>query len=186
MHQRQAIRDAVIDLLKGNTVVGDNVSKNIVRPLWRQKLPQIVVYTLSEEVEEFNTAPRDLKRTLLLAIEVHETATDNDELQDTIDDIAKDVEDIMYVDHTLSGTCEDQMLQQVEMDFNGDGDQPIAICRMIFSVYYLTAAPGSMDDQVDLANIQDFTGANVEYNIGHNNSDPDDQVEAEDEINLED
>lgn len=185
MHQRQAIRDAVIALLRGQTSVGDSVHKNVVIPKWRNRLPRIIVYTTDESVEEFTRAPRSLKRSLSLVIEIHVTSTDNDTLQDTLDNIAEEVENIMYVDHTLTGTCDDQMLEQVELDFRGEGDQPIAACRMVFIVEYITDTPSSSDDQTDLGNIQTLDGADVEFNIGHSNESPDEQVEAEDTINLE-
>lgn len=184
MHQRQAIRDAVIALLNGHTSVSANVTKNIVVPFLEENLPRIVIYTLSEQIDEFNHAPRDIKRALQLAIEIHVTSTDNDTLQDTLDDLALEVENIMSVDHTITDTCEDHILQSVEMDFRGDGAQPIAMCRMIYDVTYITDVPASIDDQTEVAEITDFSGANVEYNIGHNDSDPDDQIEAEDTLDL--
>lgn len=185
MHKRQAIRDQVVSLLNGNTSVGSNVSKNRLIPIDHKNLPFIVVYTAAEDVVEFNKAPRDILRTLSLVIEIAATDTDADTLQDTLDDYADEVEKIMFVDHTLDGTCDDQILQQVELDFNGDGSQPIAMCRMVFAVKYLSNVPESLDEQTDVANIQDFKGANVEYNIGHNNSSPDEQIEAEDTIDVE-
>lgn len=185
MHQRQAIRDAVITLLSGNTTVADNVTKNIVKPLLEETLPWIVVYSTTEDVEEINRSPRDIKRTLQLAIEIHVTSTNNDTLQDTLDDIALEVENIMAVDHTLTDTCDDHILQNVEIEYRGEAAQPIAMCRMTYAVQYITAVPASSDDQTTVATITDFSGADVDYNIGHNDSSPDDQIEAEDTIDLE-
>lgn len=179
-HQRQIIRDAVKTMLTDATSVGDKVVTNISTPLWRDKLPYIVIWTQSEDVTEFEVAPRSIKRALALIVEVHVTDVENVNCQNTLDDIALEVENLMAVDHTLGGTCEDHILQSVELAFLGEGDQPVSVCRMTFEVLYVTDVPTSMDDQNTHANIENFAGADVQIDVG-----ADDQIDAEDTIDVE-
>jgi hypothetical protein len=100
-HQRKTIRDQVVTTLTGLTTTGSNVFNSRVYPNEQSKLPLLNVYTLSEASELDATG--GLLRTIDLAVEGFAQANSN--IENTMDTIAKEVEEALGADHTLNGTC---------------------------------------------------------------------------------
>ena len=78
---------------------------------------------------------RTLQRNLSLVVEAYVKANSND---DTIDTIAKEVEAAMGADVTHNDLARDSFLDSTEINYNGEGEQPIAVMTMVYNIIYLT------------------------------------------------
>lgn len=148
-HPRQEIRDAMFSILQ--TALASqgilNFSKNRFRKFWEEEeLPAVTVYTLSETSEIFDTAPRSLKRTLTLAVEV--TVQDNEGLDDTVDNLALLIENAIYADETLGGKAWDVVLTGTDIIQKTEGEKITGAIILVFDVKYVSYAPGikTLDD----------------------------------------
>lgn len=154
-HQRTEIRNAIVTLLSGISGV-QQVYPSQTRRLYAAELPAILVYTKSEAAEIFIEAPREYKRTMKLAIEVVAKAGEEDDLDNTLDDICKEIETRIFRNETLNGLVSDLKYSDTEIDFVPDGDQPVGAGRITFDCEYFTLAP---EEQVAL---DDWSKAHVE------------------------
>jgi hypothetical protein len=162
-HQRQLIREAVKTLLvAAATAAGSRVYESRTVALKQTELPAIAVYTLQEEVDpgSANSAPRELKRTLELAVEGAVKGTAN--VDDALDALAAQVECAMARDETFGGKAGDSFLSATEIDLADDGRQPIGLVRLVYSVTYRTYAP----DEDCATPTDDFNTADVKYSLG--------------------
>jgi hypothetical protein len=90
-HLRTEIRDAVTALLAGAPLAGTRVYANRRFPLEPDKLPALLVYTMSEDSSvETMTPPRFLSRDLDLVVEA--VAQDNLQLDAVLDQLADAIE----------------------------------------------------------------------------------------------
>lgn len=140
-HPRKTIRDAVVGLLNTGTIVASGrVYSNRSRPIWEESLPEINVYSRSEEstVDEMGSPPT-LLRTLELLIEVTAVDTDDETLDDTLDALAKKIEDALKVDPTWGvGAVGNSTLTGTEFSSSSEGEQPIGSATLIYSVNYVS------------------------------------------------
>ncbi|MFZ9079456.1 MAG: hypothetical protein ACO23H_13045 [Alphaproteobacteria bacterium] len=137
-HVRKQIRDAVITAVTGLTTTGSNVFRSRIYPLEQSKLPGLCVFTRSENVEfDTLTISRSVSRVLDVIIEGYVSATSN--YDDTLDQIAVEVEEALAADVTLGGLAKDTQVTAFEADFSGDGEQPVAVGRFTVTVQYRTA-----------------------------------------------
>lgn len=195
--RRKAIRKKVAELLKGKTLAGDKVFSNMTTAQWNEDLPEIVIYTRSETVEETSTAPREYKRTLELGIEITASGSQTPETEslaeDIVDDIAEQVETELNRDETLDeidnalgkkvALVDALILDVLGFEFRGEGAKPTAACVMIFRVMYHEMRPGSIDDQPGVGTLKTV---HAEWKVGHHKSEPDNVVEATDDITIPD
>lgn len=165
-HQRQLIRQAVKAQLLGATAAEDRVYTNRMFPYTRAQLPALAVYTLEEEVEPFNTAPRELKRTLQLAIEA--AVEETEEVDDALDVLALQVEAAMDLDETLGGTASDSLLSSTQMEVIETGSRSAGVIRLEYTVTYYTHVPQVREG------LDDFVTADVRHSLA-NAVHPDDQ-----------
>lgn len=150
---RKAIRHAIADVLKGNTDAGDNVFPSRVRPIWSTELPYIAVYTRDESAEIFNASPRELRRTLTVAIEIG--AKGDDAFDDALDDIAHQIERIMSENQTLDGIASDIVLSRTDIELAAEGDKQHGGAVLSYDVTYYSldvsegvAGPGVPEENV--------------------------------------
>jgi hypothetical protein len=137
-HVRKQIRDAVITSVTGLTTTGSNVFRSRIYPLEQTKLPGLCVFTRSETVEfDTLTISRSVSRVLDVIVEGYVSATSN--YDDTLDQIAVEVEEALAADVTLGGLAKDTQVTAFEADFSGDGEQPVAVGRFTVTVQYRTA-----------------------------------------------
>lgn len=137
-HVRKQIRDAVITAVTGLTTTGSNVFRSRIYPLEQTKLPGLCVFTRSETVDfDTLTIARSVSRVLDVIIEGYVSATAN--YDDTLDQIAVEVEEALAADVTLGGLAKDTQVTAFEADFSGDGEQPVAVGRFTVTVQYRTA-----------------------------------------------
>ena len=136
MHARTQIRKAVIALLKDNTSAGSNVYEARAYPINDPKLPALLVYTKQETVgEQSISRPRTHQRELMLTIEAYVKARGNvDELTDVL---ALEVEQLIATDPTLGGLVKDIVLDTTETQFSDDGERPIAVAVLTYSILYV-------------------------------------------------
>jgi len=185
--RRREIRQKIVEILKDKTSAGSLVLSNPSSPTWEGDLPVILVRTLTETSEMYAQSPREYQRTLQLLIEVivegpedDLTSDGSEELIDgMLDALILEVEIALFADDTLGDTASDIMPLSAEFDFIGEGERPIAAARMIYSVIYYELLPESLES---FPRIGEFKQANVDWKVGHHDEEPDDQIEAKDEV----
>ena len=137
-HVRKQIRDAIVTALTGLTTTGSNVFRSRIYPLESSKLPGLCIFTRSEAVEfDTLTISRSINRVLDVSVEAYVSATAN--YDNTLDTIAVEVEEALAADVTLGGLSKDMQTTAFEVDFAGDGEQPVAVGRFTVTVQYRTA-----------------------------------------------
>ncbi len=175
-HQRKLIRAAAVAKLTGQTAVGSKVYANRIKPFvsngWASQLPAIVVYTLDEQAEIYNAAPREYLRTVQLVVEIQASA--DEALDDVLDDIAAQVELILLRDDTLSGTVNDLQLARSRMALKDEGETLIGACMLQFDAQYLDRRP---DDGFN-ATLDDLATVATEYSLSNQQNDPDDRAKT--------
>ena len=100
-----------------------------------ENLPGILIYNKSEDTQyQSISIPRLQERTSQFDVEVYVKGTAN--YDDTLDQICLEIEEALTSDVTRGGNAIDTRILSFESDFNGDGDQPIAVARLIVEVRY--------------------------------------------------
>lgn len=134
-HVRTQIRNAVTALLKGNTTAGDNVYEARVYPLNDPKLPALLVYSKQETVgEQSMSRPRTQQRELMITVEAYVKARGN--VDEDTDTLAMEIEQLIAADPSLGGLVKDTALDTTETQFSDDGEKPVAVAILTFSVLY--------------------------------------------------
>jgi len=139
-HVRTAIRDDLITTLTGLTTTGARVYPSRVYPIQSSALPGLVIYTKSESADYATMtmgSGRTILRTLTAAIEAYVKGVTG--YDDDIDDITAEVEVALAADPSLGGLAKDTRLISIEVEYSGEGDQPIAACMMNVEIDYTTS-----------------------------------------------
>ena len=94
-----------------------------------------MVYTKSETSEPIEIGPnRTSERILSLNVEAYVKSTTN--FEDTLDTICKEVEQAIAADPTLSGKVKDCYIESTEIEFNAEGERPLAFGTLVFLTSY--------------------------------------------------
>jgi len=134
-HYRQQIRERVATTLTGLTTTGSNVFQSRVYPIEENKLPCLLIYTKDETSEPLAMSPpRSIEKVLNLVVEAYVKTNNN--FDDTIDTICKEVEEALYTDRLINNLAKDSFLTNTEINFNSDGDNPVGIVVMTFEIAY--------------------------------------------------
>ena len=137
-HVRQQIRDRIVTNVTGLSTTGDRVYRSRVYPLNADTMPALLVYSKTEDSEiDVMGSPGVLNRLVNIAIEGYVrniTVYDN-----KIDDICKEVETAMAADQKINGLAKNSFLSSTEIEYTGEGDQPIGVVTMNYVVQYRTA-----------------------------------------------
>lgn len=134
-HFRQQIRERVATTLTGLTTTGSNVFQSRVYPIEESKLPCLLIYTKDETSEPLAmSSPRSIEKILNLVVEAYVKTNNN--FDDTIDTICKEVEEALYADRLINNLAKDSFLTNTEINFNSDGDNPVGIVVMTFEIAY--------------------------------------------------
>ncbi len=170
-HERKDIRDAAIAALLGETDAGSRVSASRMAPPQNAELPCLSVYTDDETVDPAskNTTPRELRRTVTLAIEGWVSVPAGDALDDAFDALALEIETAMDADADLDQTVYSCVLDRTEMGVKMDGNRPMGCVRLEYTATYLT------DLRLEEAE-NDFDTAATDYSLGGEQDDEDDQA----------
>lgn len=147
LHQRKTIRDAVVAaLVAADTAAGARCYPTRVVPWKRLTLPAISVYGLSESSDDKQSAPRELTRTMQLAVEA---AVKGANIDDALDALALEIERAMHADPSFGDVCSDCVLTGTELEAAVDGDEPVGFLRLTYRTTYFTDAPAAADVTVD-------------------------------------
>jgi hypothetical protein len=134
-HVRKDIRDNIKATLTGLNTTGKNVFQSRVYPMHASKLPGILLYNRSEETSyETVSTPRMQSRRCEYQVEIYVKGTSD--YDDTIDQICLEVEEALYVDLTRGGDATDTRITSFDADFDGSGDQPVAVATLTVEVTY--------------------------------------------------
>ena len=137
-HLRRQIRERAATTLTGLTTTGSNVFQSRVYPMESAGLPGLCIYTTEETVEmQSMGATRHVSRDLTLIVEGY--ATDSVNVDDTLDQIGKEVEVAMSGDITLNDLAQDSYLSSVEITLSGDGSTGIGKITHSYTVVYQNA-----------------------------------------------
>lgn len=179
-HPRTAIRNKVVELLLGQTIAGASVYASRVKPFlsngWQNELPAIVVYTMDENGEIHNAAPREYLRTVEVVVEVHANA--DEALDDVLDAVSRQVERQLLADDSLGGIVNDFTYSRTKMVIRDEGQDLIGGCRIIFDAEYLDRHP---DDSFN-DSLPNFNALHTEFSLGNSQPDPADRAQT----NIED
>lgn len=162
LHQCKVIRDTVVALLVGKTAAESRVVASRKNAYKKNELPAISVYTLEETVdrESRNTAPRELTRDLKVEIAgwvFH--APDGSLVDDAMDALKLEIETVMYADPFLGGAAGDSLLEGTVWGLRNEGDVPMGLVVLTYSVTYRTLAP----EAPDIDSLDDFITADTLY-----------------------
>ena len=136
-HVRQQLRERAATTLTGLSTTGSKVYQSRVYPLGAANLPGLLIYTKSEDSEAVTmSGARTLLRYLSLVIEGYVKAVSN--YDDTVDTIAKEVETAMGNDVTLNGLAKNSYLESTEIEYDGEGEKPVAVVSLTYTVEYMT------------------------------------------------
>ena len=135
-HVRQQIREAVAVIVTSLTTTGANVFQSRVYNVQASELPCLLVYTKDESVGPEQGTMLAMQRSLTLTIEGKAKATAD--LDDTLDDIAKEVEIAVAADITIGALAHSIFLESTLIELSGDGDQPIGNVSLNYIVNYMT------------------------------------------------
>ena len=136
-HLRKQIRDNITSTLTGLSTTGARVYQTRVYPVAANKLPGLAIYTENEEIETVTISPpRTQMRALTVTVEAYVKATTG--YDNTIDQIALEVEEALTADITRGGLAKDTMILSFEADYSGEGDQPVGTGRISVRVDYST------------------------------------------------
>lgn len=175
-HPRQQIREAVkAALVAASTAAGSRVYESRGIPWGMGELPAISVYSLNEQVDEGSrtTAPRELDRTVNVAVDLVVSVPAQGAVDDVLDALALQVENAMHADRTLGGVASDLMLISTEMGTVEGGQRPIAAAQLVYAVQYFTLAPEpSAPENLEAASVTHDLGGEV-----HPDNQARDQVE---------
>lgn len=174
LHQRTVIRRAVRDFLKGKTAAG-NMVEATRRDKYRQnELPAIAIYTPADDVDEDSkdTSPRELKRDL--TVRIVGRVKDSERVDDVMDALALEIENVMHADPYLGGVAGDSILRGTEVGIDDEGERPIGVITLTYSVTYRTAAPAAPE-------LDDFNTADTKYDVGV----PEEEQQAHDVVTVQ-
>lgn len=137
-HIRQQIRERVATTLTGLTTTGSRVYQSRVYPMAETNMPGILIYSTSEDSEiDVMGSTGTLNRLLNLTVEGYVKSTT--EFDDKIDDICKEIETAMAGDQTINGLAKNSFLAGTEINYSGEGEQPIGVVTLNYVVQYRTA-----------------------------------------------
>ncbi len=204
-HRRQLIREAIQKALLGKTLAGERVFSNQSTSAWDEDLPVILIYPKTETAEEYATNPRELKKTVFVTLELiasgaeeftkGEKPPEKQVVEDLLDQMALEVECELSRDDTLGAItikdfggnpkevalADDLFYTSTEWEFNGEGAQAIGSARLVYAVVYYEKVPLSIDK---IAGLGDFKKVEAEWKVGHDDSSPDNEVEASDSVDI--
>lgn len=138
-HLRRQIREAVAGQITGLTTTGGRVFQSRVYPAQTTELPCLLVYTRSETAEPLTVHPdREIER--VLQLEIVAVAKANADLDDTLDQVCKEVEIALAMPvAALNGKAKSIRLTSTEIELTGEAEKPTGTATMSYEVDYFHA-----------------------------------------------
>jgi hypothetical protein len=159
-HPRQLIRDAVVTALTGSTAAGSRVYATKWIATRRSEMPEITVSITDEPVDDIgDSAPREYFRRPSIIVEAFVGAVGVADIDNTVDDLASEIEAAMDVDRYFGGVLSDSRLSGTEIDVDTEGDRLTARLTLTYVGLYFTYpdAP-TLDDE--------FTTVEASFDLG--------------------
>ena len=146
-HYREQIRKATIIAVTGLTTTSTRVESGPVYNLTDTMSPTLAVWarrsTPDYEAGQMQCAPQ-----WAIEIVIDGYVKAFTDLQDTLDDIASEVETAIYANSALLALCNNYIaMGEQTIEFDLEGDKPLGKIEMIFNAFY-HAAEGSPDVKV--------------------------------------
>jgi hypothetical protein len=141
-HLRRQIREAVATLLTGLTTTGNRVFQSRVQTLKDSQLPALVILTNEETVTQQTIHSNPLLERQL-SVQVIAKAKANTNLDDTLDQIIKEVEMAVFASdaaNTLGGLVKGLVLDSLDITFNGEAETKVGEAVMAFTAVYFNQA----------------------------------------------
>jgi len=136
-HTHTLIRTALATALTGLTTTGARVYANRLYPLDTAELPGLRIYLDADSLTpETIHAPITYGHELTLSVEACARAGSG--LDDTLDQIALEVETALAAGLTVSGKTLEPVLTASQYD-DEPGSPPVGVKRLTFSIAYFTA-----------------------------------------------
>ena len=137
-HAREQIRDKVVTKVTSLTTTGTRVYPSRKYPLDDDLFPGLCVYTLNESIDEEEGKLAGIQfRSVDIVIEGYDALVAG--LDDKLDDIAAEVETVLFADRFLTGSLTALDLVSTEVDLNIEAAKPVGMIKLIFKAQYLTA-----------------------------------------------
>lgn len=136
-HVRQQIREQIGTTLSGLATTGSNVYQSRVYPLNESSLPALLVYSKAES-STITTMGAGLATERILNVTIEAYVKANLDFDDTIDTICAEIETAMGNDPKLNGKARFSYLESTDIEFDGDGENPVGYATMNYIVEYRT------------------------------------------------
>lgn len=138
-HVRKQIRDTLATLLTGLATTGANVFKSRNIELQDQELPGLIISTGEEQIDALGSFQNlNLQRNLTVRVVGKAKVAIN--VDDTLDQIAAEVETKIQTNVRLNNLCTDLILTAVNVPINEDTEAQIGEIELIYQTTYLTQA----------------------------------------------
>ena len=135
-HARDNIKQKFLTKLTGNTIAGNSVFINRLQKLDDATLPAIIIFTKDEEIITTTISfPRTQDRLLKVTVECYAKGAG---AEGEVDQIAKQVEELILSNINLDGLVKNCKLESTEFIFNNDGQLPLSVTSLMFLVNYQT------------------------------------------------
>lgn len=141
-HLRRQIREAVATLLTNLTTTGTRVFQSRVVVLKDAQLPALLINTNEEQVTQQTIHDNPLLERQL-SIEVIGKAKAVADVDDTLDQIAKEVEiaiNASQTANTLNGLVKGIILDSIDVTISGETEKKVGEIRMGFTAIYFNQA----------------------------------------------
>lgn len=137
-HVRKQIRDRVASVLSASVgLVSGRVYASRVYPLTDAALPAVTVYTGAETSGLMAMGTVTLQRELSITVDAYVKSAVT--FDDDVDAICVQIEDAIGSDFRVNGLAKDIVLSSTEVDFSSEGEKPVGVARLTFTVRYVTS-----------------------------------------------
>jgi len=137
-HARQQIREQLATTLTGLATTASRVYDT--RLYAYDQLPCLTVFADRDTVDEEKSQATAHWHDLVLRVEARAKA--KDAVEDTIDTICAEIEAAIYADITLNNTVVDVFIEDTQIEYSVEQDQPIALATLTLNASY-RVAPGA-------------------------------------------
>ncbi|MCU0806309.1 MAG: hypothetical protein MUF79_14660 [Burkholderiales bacterium] len=138
-HVRRQLREAVATAVTGLTTTGSSVFQSRIWPVQSSELPALLVYTTTETVTtETIENPEGQRREIEVRVDGIAKAAAN--LDDTLDQIAKEVETALAAAITVAGKSVRVYYTGCEIEFDAETEAEAGAVQMRFTAELFTAA----------------------------------------------
>ncbi len=140
-HIRQNVRTAAAAAVTGLATTGDRVFMSRALPLRQGDFPCLAVYARSDtpdyESAAFSGGVAYPVRTIELHVQGFVKELDDEDIEDTLDDIAEEVETALFATQPLATSMGMTLGEQI-ISVDEQGDETLGVIDMVFNVLYRT------------------------------------------------